>query len=130
MTVASWLVRHFLQKSPSHRHGPGNARKINYRARLQLEILEDRLVPAYTITDLGTLGGRMSQAIGISPSGLVVGVAETSARESHAFLYQNGVMQDLGTLGGTGSLAYAVNDAGQVAGYSQTAGGDTHAFLY
>ena len=110
--------------------GQTEVRKASYRVRLQLEVLEDRLAPAYVITDLGTLGGQTSQAIGISPSGLVVGAAETSAHETHAFLYQAGVMTDLGTLGGTESVAYAVNDAGQVAGYSQTASGDTHAFLY
>jgi probable HAF family extracellular repeat protein len=84
----------------------------------------------YTVTDLGTLGGRSSQAIGVSQNGLVVGDADTSSGQQHAFRYQNGVMQDLGTLGGAYSIAYAVNNAGQVVGYSQTATGDTHAFLY
>jgi probable HAF family extracellular repeat protein len=85
----------------------------------------------YTVTDLGTLGGRTSQGIGVSADGrMVVGDAETADHQTHAFLYQNGVMSDLGTLGGTGSVAYAVNDAGQVVGYSQTATGATHAFLY
>jgi probable HAF family extracellular repeat protein len=85
----------------------------------------------YSVTDLGTLGGRTSQAIGVSADGrLVVRTAQTASGESHAFLYQNSVMTDLGTLGGTGSVAYAVNDAGQVVGYSQTATGATHAFRY
>jgi probable HAF family extracellular repeat protein len=110
--------------------GRAEASRARHRTQLRLEALEDRLVPSYVVTDLGTLGGRSSQAHGISPSGLVVGYAETSAHEQHAFLYQDGVMSDLGTLGGTSSVAYAVNDAGQVAGYSQTAAGDTHAFLY
>ena len=60
----------------------------------------------YIVTDLGTLGGRTSQAIGISENGLIVGDAETAAGQTHAFLYENGVMQDLGTLGGTGSVAH------------------------
>ncbi|MCX5635302.1 MAG: HAF repeat-containing protein, partial [Planctomycetota bacterium] len=43
-------------------------------------------VTQYTITDLGTLGGSYSRAIGINDSGKVVGLGDISDA-SHAFLY-------------------------------------------
>jgi probable HAF family extracellular repeat protein len=77
------------------------------------------------MTDLGTLGGGQSQAIGINDSGQVVGGSEISGNtEFHAFLYSSGTMTDLGTLGGDFSIAYDINDSGQVVG------GSDHAFLY
>lgn len=51
-------------------------------------------------TDLGTLGGRYSDAVCINKNGQIVGKSETVAGETHAFLWQDGVMTDLGTLGG------------------------------
>jgi probable HAF family extracellular repeat protein len=133
MLFNSWLrgLRLLPERNAANSGGRQKLNKRRGSCQLDVEILEGRWLPsAYVVTDLGTLGGRTSQAIGISPSGLIVGDAENAAHETHAFLYQAGVMTDLGTLGGTGSVAYAVNDAGQVAGYSQTANGDTHAFLY
>jgi probable HAF family extracellular repeat protein len=83
--------------------------------------------------DLGTLGGRDSNATGINRAGQVVGYAEfnPASLTSRAFLYSNGVMRDLGTLGGSVSIANGINDAGQIVGRS-TIRGDTadHAFLY
>ena len=76
-------------------------------------------------TELGTLGGRDSQAFGINATGQVVGVSQLSPLVRHAFLYAKGRMTDLGTLpGGAFSLAYAVNDAGDVSGIAETS---THA---
>lgn len=54
---------------------------------------------AWTITDLGTLRGTVSQATSINNLGQVVGYSTTSGNSNHAFLYTEGVMQDLGTLG-------------------------------
>ena len=62
-------------------------------------------------TDLGTLGGVQSSALGINNSGQVVGWAATATQDIHAFLYRNGSMIDLGTLGGDESIAWGINDA-------------------
>ena len=90
----------------------------------------------YKITDLGTLaGGSLSQALGLSASGYVVG-ASCGDSYCHAFLWTKaGGMQDLGTLpgGGSYSVAAGVNEFMQVAGSSdltQPFMGNTHAFLW
>ena len=79
---------------------------------------------AYTVTDLGTLGGTYSNGFGINAAGQVVGVSDTILYKTteHAFLYSNGMMTDLGTLGGTNSFGNGINDAGQVVGWSYTTG--------
>lgn len=73
-----------------------------------------------TLTDLGTLGGALSQAFGINDAGQVVGYSELTptSHVHHAFLWDstNG-MQDLGTFGDFSSTANAINNAGQVAGF-------------
>lgn len=86
----------------------------------------------YQVTDLGTLGGSLSQAYGVNNAGQVTGYSYTTNDEAQrAFLYSNGVMSDLGTLGGTYSQGYGINLAGQVTGYSAVAGDSAlHAFIY
>jgi probable HAF family extracellular repeat protein len=80
------------------------------------------------IKDLGTLGGKHSQATAINDRGQVIGWALNAipdsfsglGTEQRAFLWQDGVMRDLGDLGGPDALAVFVNDRGQIAGASLT----------
>ncbi len=89
----------------------------------------------YRAYDLGTLG-TLSIAYGINNSGTIVGSYDNSdippeeGIETHAFVYQNGVMSDLGSLGGGYSEAHAVNDQGVIVGDALTADNDFHAFSY
>lgn len=85
-----------------------------------------------TLTDLGTLGGSQSSAMGIDDLGRIVGGSFTTGDAAmHACLWQNAVALDLGTLGGPTSQAYAINTAGTVVGVSDTpAGGPAHAFAF
>lgn len=78
---------------------------------------------AYTITDLGTLGGSYSEAHGINNSGAVAGDWDPgSSPFTRAFYYQHGTSSDLGTLGGIYAVAYGINDANQVVGEASLAG--------
>lgn len=74
----------------------------------------------YAVTDLGTLGGDGSRALGINGKGQVVGSADTVGGHAHAFFWEAGKMRDLGTLGGDTSEADAINDKGEVVGISRT----------
>ena len=86
---------------------------------------------AYTLTDLGTLGGNYSIAIAINEAGQVIGRAKTASGQQHAFVWEGGVMTDLGTLGGSYSNPAAINEAGQIIGYAYTAGDtEQHAFVW
>jgi probable HAF family extracellular repeat protein len=77
----------------------------------------------YTIKNIGTLGGLISNATDINNMGQTVGWARTSGDKTHAFIYQAGVMKDLGALSGGHSEASAINDAGVVVGYSTVLSG-------
>ena len=76
--------------------------------------------------DLGTLGGKSSEAYAINGRGDVAGESEIG-NTWHAFLYYDSKMHDLDVPG----RAYAVNDARQVVGssWNQTFNA-YHAFLY
>ena len=81
-----------------------------------------------SIIDLGTLGGRYSEAKAVNASGDVVGSAGLPGPVDvrRAFLWRNGVMTNLGTLGigrntvANYSFAFGINDAGQIVGESTT----------
>src|SRR5206468_8509587 len=76
----------------------------------------------WTLTDLGSLDGRNSEANAINKKGQVVGVSSTATND-HAFLWEKGAMTDLGTLGRR-SVPTAINDRGQVAGRSELTTGE------
>src|SRR5689334_11376953 len=66
----------------------------------------------YTVRDLGSLGGSLAQAGGISNTGWVEGFSLLPGDEDfHVFLWHKGVMTDIGTLGGANSFSeYRPND--------------------
>src|SRR5215207_8867434 len=89
--------------------------------------------PGYTVTDLGTLGGEQSRALGLDACGRVVGESQAAANTLapapfRPFHWNNGTMTDLGTLGGPAGTATAVNQSGTVVGSSVIAGGSLHPF--
>lgn len=103
------------------------------RFRPRLESLEGRTVPSsYTATELGTLGGPVSEAAAINNAGQIAGSGMNATSAFHAVLYQDGSKTDLGTLSGNQSYAQAINSQGQIvgyAGYSSTSGA-VDAFLW
>lgn len=83
------------------------------------------------LTDLGTLGGSLSDAYAINTSCQVVGFSRTPTGDSHAFIWDAATgMRDLGTLGGRWSSASDINDAGQVVGGAANAAGTKRAILW
>jgi probable HAF family extracellular repeat protein len=87
----------------------------------------------YSITDLGVLGGNISNATSINDSGQVVGLSYINKQTAafHAFLWTSSAgMHDLGTLGGTNSYGEAINDAGEVVGCADLNSSETHAYLW
>jgi probable HAF family extracellular repeat protein len=85
--------------------------------------------PAYTVTDLGTLGGDCFP-LDLNLRGQVVGTCRPASGSEQAFLYSGGMMSPLGTLGGTYSFANAINQPGDIVGNSATAAGLQHAYLW
>lgn len=73
----------------------------------------------YKFTDLGTLGGSTSTALGINDAGQVVGGSNLAGdTQYHAFIYDSRTgMQDLGGFGKPASIGFGINNTGQVTGY-------------
>ena len=104
------------------------------------------------LTDLGSLRGLGSVALGNNDRGTVVGYSditpevaspppvptpghpvppiEVLTATQHPFVYRNGHMTDLATLGGTSASATAINDRGTIVGWSDTTGDQERAFMY
>lgn len=88
---------------------------------------------SYALTDLGTLGGDASFALGINNRELIVGTARTTtaSRPQLAFVSDGQEMVDLGTLAGsTFSRAFAVNQRGVAVGEAFTPDGASRAVLW
>jgi probable HAF family extracellular repeat protein len=91
------------------------------RRQLVVETLEARCLLSYTITDLGTLGGSLSEGYAINGSGQVAGFSQAADSTLNGFLGQDGqAMIDLAPYpgGGSNSKAFALNDAGVAVGWS------------
>jgi probable HAF family extracellular repeat protein len=90
------------------------------------------LYTTHRTIDLGTFGGKQSDAIAINDAGEVVGHVYTEYHDGprRAVLYHAGKAVEIGTFGGNGSTGVAINTAGQVVGYAETPGGDQRAFLF
>ena len=88
----------------------------------------------YVVTELGTLGGTESAALGLNDANQVVGWSNAANGQKHAFRWSQGSMLDLGTLGGDASVAWAINNAGVVVGESlptgQTGSANYRAFIF
>ena len=83
--------------------------------------------------DLGSLGGRNSEAEGINDRGQIVGAALAADGTSRAFLHTAGVMHNLNEMipsdsGWTLQIAVAINDAGQIVGDGVAPDGNTRRF--
>jgi len=83
-------------------------------------------------TDLGTLGGIFSAALGVNNVEQAVGYFATEGFVNHAFVFSNGNLLPLGPFGeGTSSIAAGINDSGTIVGHASEGWGmPNHAFLY
>eukprot|EP01034_Spumella_vulgaris_P045656 gene45656-56888_t len=86
-----------------------------------------------TATDLGTLGGREAFATDINDAGVIVGRSRVSEAsfDTHAFIYQDGVMTDLGApAAATNSTALTITEDGTVLVSGQLPNGSNKSYLY
>ena len=82
------------------------------------------------MSDIGTLGGEISLALGLNDNGQVVGIGDTREGAIRGFVWQNGKMTRIGTLGGQISVAQGINNKGEVVGVAATSSGEVHAFVW
>jgi len=110
---------------------PPNAETVSLaRGEMRALVRENiAIVPKYSVTPLGSLGGGTSHVDGLNLAGTLVGTS-TTGTATHMFRYRNGAMEDLGTLGGSIIAAWAVNDAGTIVGEGTNASGQWRAFYY
>ena len=76
----------------------------------------------YSIVDLGTLEGNVSEGYDVNNSGQITGYSNNTGQNNRAFLYDGTPMQDLGAFGNYVSYGHGINDSGQVTGYSRYSG--------
>ena len=90
------------------------------------------LYTTHRTIDLGTFGGKQSDAIAINDGGEVVGHLYTQYHDGpkRVVLYHGGKVIEIGTFGGNNSNGVAINTQGQVVGYADLPGGDQRAFLF
>jgi probable HAF family extracellular repeat protein len=82
------------------------------------------------LIELGSLGGKFSDAKAINDHGLIVGSARKEDSTWRAFLFdRSGGMKVLDTLGGPSSYGMALNQHGDAVGFADTANGEWHAFV-
>lgn len=76
---------------------------------------------AWTIKDLGTVGGTFSEARDVNDFGQVTGDSLVASGQAyHAYIYKNGVMTDISAQPEWVNLGRGINNAGQVVGYTAT----------
>ncbi|MGA2662264.1 MAG: sigma-70 family RNA polymerase sigma factor [Verrucomicrobiota bacterium] len=83
----------------------------------------------YGLLDLEPIAGFNSiHVMALNNHGQAVGSVDSINNETHAFIWDNGLLTDLGTFGGSKSLASGINDAGDIVGTILT-NGQRQAFL-
>jgi len=84
----------------------------------------EAVTPAYTITDLGTLGGspNQSRGYGINNCGTTVGDSLASTGQ-HPFYRKGLTMTDITPSSALPGISYSVNSTGTVVGYAETSAG-------
>ena len=100
-------------------------------ARLAAQQERNNRLPHYRVTDLGTMGGTFSDALGINSKGWVTGLSTLPGDASlHALLWRKGVKTDLGTLGGPNSTpngfraSSSVSVRGEIVGAAESSAAD------
>lgn len=96
---------------------------------LALACASPTVAQTYTVTNIGTLGGKASVALSINDYGEVVGYSKTADGETHAFRYFRGSLFDLSTLGGKESSARIITNGGILLGDSKTPDGRVVPFM-
>jgi N-acetylglucosamine-6-sulfatase len=126
------MLLNSLRSLAARAAGLGRARRVPSRCpprrRLELEILEGRMLPSYAFTPLDVPGSAVTEAWAINDSGNIVG-SYTAGGTTHGFLLEGGGYTTIDVPGATSTVATGINDPGQIVG-SYTLGGVTHAFLF